>query len=404
MRVDWKTALGFGLSAALLWWTLRTTPIGDVVRVLRESDWLLFGLCTVVATCIFPLRARRWRTILEPTAGTLPFRSLWQATAIGMMINNVLPARAGEPARAFAINRMERTVPFTAALASLAVDRIFDALILFALMFGAMQSPAFPRGVTLLGRTVGELAVGGLLGLGAVLAVCWLSVLMPDRVVGVTRAVAHRIVPRFEGAIVAFVEHALGGLAVLKDGRRFLAVAWWALLHWLVHALALFLGFMAVGIDVPFSSALFVQGVLGIGVAVPSSPGFVGVFEASAVLGLGVYGVPESLALSWAIGYHLLSFIPITVFGAVYLARLGIGVGDIRRAAAREEAVHDATVAFEAPGAVRADAAARAGAGAEDDANGGASDDTNRDTSTDAIDDANTDASAASGVRPAGSA
>ena len=84
----------------------------------------------------------------------------------------------------------------------------------------------------------------------------------------------------------------------------------------------------------PFTAALFLQGVLGIGVAIPSSPGFFGVFESFATVGLGVYGVPKDLAVSWAIGYHLLSFIPITVFGAVYFARLGLSIGAVTGAKA----------------------------------------------------------------------
>jgi hypothetical protein len=54
-------------------------------------------------------------------------------------------------------------------------------------------------------------------------------------------------------------------------------------------------------------------------------------------VGLGVYGVSESQALTWALGYHALSFIPITLFGLFYLLRLGITLGDIRGAADRVE-------------------------------------------------------------------
>ena len=52
------------------------------------------------------------------------------------------------------------------------------------------------------------------------------------------------------------------------------------------NALAFWLGFRAVGIDAPFSAALFLQGIIAIGVAVPQAPGFFGVFEASREVGL----------------------------------------------------------------------------------------------------------------------
>ena len=326
MKLDWKSALGIALSAVLLWWTLRGVSPADVWGVMERSNWLLFALCTVVATCIFPLRARRWRTILDPFAGFIPIGPLWRSTAIGMMMNNVFPARAGEFARAFALSREVPRVPITTALGSLAVDRIFDAIVLLAMMFGAMLDPNFPPGVTLAGRTVPQLAAGGIGLVVGLLAVCYAMVLQHERVMRLVGWIARHIMPRHEAMLVRFVEHGVGGLAVLKDSRRFLAVLWWATAHWLVHAAGLYIGLLAVGIQVPFTAALFLQGVLGIGVAVPSSPGFFGVFELAATIGLAVYGVPKELAVSWAIGYHILTFIPITVFGAVYFTRLGLHV------------------------------------------------------------------------------
>lgn len=349
MKLDWRAGLGVVVSAALLWLALRSVSIADVVAALRDADPWRFVLCAVVATCIFPLRAIRWRSILAPVAGDLPFGPLWRSTAIGMMVNNLVPARAGEVARAFALTREVPRVPFTTALASLAVDRIFDAIVLLGLMFGAMLSPAFPSGARIAGLTVPQFASVGMTGVIALLAVSWLAVLMPARVIGIVRAVTHRIAPRLEPKLVAIAEQGLGGLAVLRDGRRFALVLWWAVAHWLVHALALWIGFQAVGVAAPFSAALFLQGVLGFAVALPSTPGFVGVFEYAAAKGLAVYAVSETLALSWAFGYHALSFIPITLFGLVYLVRLGVKLGDIQGAVAREREVQQAREAFATP-------------------------------------------------------
>jgi uncharacterized membrane protein YbhN (UPF0104 family) len=354
VKLDWRAGLGLAVSAALLWLALRNVPLADVSRALRAADAGLFLLCTAVATAIFPLRAIRWRVILAPVAGDMPFGPLWRSTAIGMMVNNLVPARAGEVARAFALTREAPRVSFTTALASLAVDRIFDAIVLLGLMFGAMLSPAFPRDARLAGMTVPQFASLGMAGVLGLLAASWLAVLLPGRVTALVRAVAGRVAPRLEGRLVGIAEQGLGGLAVLRDGRRFVAVLWWALAHWLVHALALWIGFRAVGLAAPFSAALFLQGVLGFAVALPSSPGFVGVFELAAATGLAVYGVDETLAVSWAIGYHALSFVPITLFGLVYLLRLGVRLGDLQGAVTRERDVQAAREAFSARGEERA--------------------------------------------------
>lgn len=330
MKLDWKSVIGILVSVAVLWWALRGVDLHEVWNTLRASNLWLFALCTVLATCIFPLRARRWRSILEPVAGFIPFGPLWRSTAIGMMVNNVFPFRAGEIARAFAITREVPRVALTTSIGSLAVDRIFDAIVLLALMFAAMVDPRFPSDVRVGEYTMSEIAVLGIGAIAAALVFAYLVVLQHDRVMRLVAAFARLVFPRLEAPLVRLVEHGVGGLAVLRDSRRFVAVLWWALAHWFVHAVALYVGFLAVGVDVPFSAALFVQGILGIGVSLPSSPGFFGLFEASAVIGLGVYGVPREAAISWAIGYHILSYIPITVFGAIYFARLGLGFSEMK--------------------------------------------------------------------------
>jgi uncharacterized protein (TIRG00374 family) len=327
-----RTAIGFLFSALLLWWTLRDVELGAVWEVLRNANGVLFALCTVAGTAIVPIRARKWRPILEPAVGSLPFGPLWRSTAIGVMMNNVFPLRAGEFARAFALTREAPRVTMTTALGSLAVDRIFDALVVFLLMFAAMLDPRFPDGAMVAGRRMSDVAIGGVTLVGTALTVCYMVVLRPSWVTGLVSGMAARVLPKQRDLIVGFVELAVGSLAVLRDTRRFAALFGWTVLHWLTHALALYLGFLAVGVDVPLSAALFLQGVIAIGVAVPSSPGFFGVFEAAASVGLAVYGVPKDLAVSWALGYHLLSFIPITVLGAVYFARMGLSVRDLTQA------------------------------------------------------------------------
>ncbi len=331
MKFDWKSALGIVLSVILLWWTLRGVSFSEVWDVVRQANALLLAFSVVVATCIFPLRARRWRTILEPVAGHISFGPLWRSTAIGMMMNNVFPLRAGEFSRAFSLSREVPRVPITTSLGSLAVDRIFDAIVLLTLMFLALLDPAFPPGTHIFGRTIPEFAAGGVVVVAALMVICYLAVLQPERLMRLTAWIANIIIPKHQATLVQFVEHGVGGLAVLKDTRRFLGVLFWALAHWLVHALGIFLSLRALGIHVPFSATLFVQGILGIGVAIPSSPGFFGVFELAAVVGLGVYGVPKELAISWALAYHILTFIPITVMGALYFTRLGLSIGTVRR-------------------------------------------------------------------------
>ncbi len=341
-RARWQTLIGAVLTLLLLGWTLRDVQPAVLMDQLRQANVGLLLLAAVVATAIFPLRAVRWVVLLEPIAPKLRFMDAWRAVAIGMMINNVLPARAGELARAYAVSRETREVSFTSALASIALDRVFDALIVFALMFGAMLAPGFPAGATIAGRPATALV--GTWGIAALLVVFLGAVMVafrPAMMIAFASAVCRAIVPKWESRVVGIAEHVTAGFAVLRSPSRFARVVFWTVLHWLTNALAFWIAFRAVGITAPFTAALFLQGLIAIGVAIPSSPGFFGVFEAFAKTGLQIYGVPVTLAVTWAVGFHLLSFIPVTALGAFYFSRLGLSLRELR-ATAQQPAAADA--------------------------------------------------------------
>ena len=141
MRLNWKSALGIVLSAGLLVWTLHDESPAEIWMSISQSNVPLLIFAALVATAIFPLRAIRWRIILDPTAPGLPFGALWRSIAIGMMVNNIYPARLGEVARAYALTRETKRVRLTGAVASLAVDRVFDAVTLMLLLVSAMLAP-----------------------------------------------------------------------------------------------------------------------------------------------------------------------------------------------------------------------------------------------------------------------
>jgi glycosyltransferase 2 family protein len=329
MRISWRGAIGIVLSAAFLYFAFRGIEWDKVATNVRQANLALLALSAVAATCIFPLRARRWKPILEPIDPDIPFSRLWSATAIGMMINNVVPARAGEFARAYALSRSTPRVPFPAAFASLAVDRMFDAVVVFGLMFGAMLDPAFPTGVEFGGRPIAQYAAIGVALIVVVLVAMYGLILFPGRVLSLYELAARRLAPRLEARGRDALLGLANGLSVLRTPRHFAAVLWWTVLHWLTNAFAFWLAFRAVGIGAPFSAALFLQGIIAVGVAVPQAPGFFGAFEGFGKVGLGVYGVPADQAITWAIGFHFLSYVPITVIGAWYFVRAGLSMGDL---------------------------------------------------------------------------
>ncbi|MCC7194739.1 MAG: flippase-like domain-containing protein [Gemmatimonadaceae bacterium] len=339
MRLGWRGAIGLLVSAALLWWVLRDADLPRVWIALRGSNASLWAACTVFATLIFPLRARRWQALLAPTYGRLPLAALWQSTAVGMMVNNVAPLRAGEFARAFALTRAAPEVKFAAAFGSLAVDRLFDGTIVLLLMLAATLDPAFPAGQTINGTPLSAYLRPVAAFLGVVLLGALTLLFAPQVVARTVNAVAGALAPKLAPRIHALLAGFVDGLRVLRSPGLMAEVVAWTLIHWLCNAFAFWLGFKALGITAPFSAALLLQGLIAIAVAAPSSPGFFGLFEASGTIGLGIYGVAAAPAVAWALGFHILSYIPITLIGGWYLTRMRLRFTDFIRAAGATDGV-----------------------------------------------------------------
>jgi glycosyltransferase 2 family protein len=331
MKFGWRGALGILISAACLVYVFSGINWAEVREHVRNANYALLALAGILATGVFPLRARRWRTILDPVVPGISFGPLWRSTAIGMMINNVSPIpRLGEIARGYALTREVPAVTFSTAIASLVVDRVFDAVVVLLLTAAATFASSFPAGAT---AAMGGFPILVVIAVAGLLGGLYGMVYFPGFFIRLFELTARRISPKLEergsDALRKFAE----GLIVLKSPKHFIAVFWWTLLHWLLQPIAFWVGFKAVGIDVPWSAALLVQGLIVISVSLPSTPGYFGLFEAAGVAGLSIYGVSATDATTWGLAFHIVSFIPITVLGAAYFARTGLTLSEISSAA-----------------------------------------------------------------------
>ncbi|MFW5947694.1 MAG: lysylphosphatidylglycerol synthase transmembrane domain-containing protein, partial [Gemmatimonadota bacterium] len=256
---------------------------------------------------------------------------------IGFMANNLLPARVGEFARAYALSRLE-PIRVSASFGSLVVERMFDGIVVILLLFGSLAWPTFPE---VSGRDFGA----GAAWMGVLLAGVFVALLVlvhrPGRVVRWFEGTVARLLPGSMGRLVTDTLDAfLTGVAAVRDWRLVLQAFAWSLVIWFTAALAVWVGFLAFDIHLPFVAAVFRHSIISLAVSLPSAPGFFGVFEAAARIGLvEVWSVAAGPAVAFAIGFHLAGFVPVTVIGLYYVWRLGLSWREVERS---EEAVETA--------------------------------------------------------------
>jgi uncharacterized protein (TIRG00374 family) len=329
-RFGWTGAAGLAISALLVWWALHDVSPSEIWAHVSGIKVLPFGLAIGTATLTFPLRTIRWQYLLRLEGEKLPFVPLWHATAIGFMATNLLPARAGEFARAYAARRLTGA-PFTTAFASLAVERMIDGVTLVILLMTASWAGGFGANTTIGAVTLGEIARSASVFFLGILVVTIVIVQHPKRAQAIISAITQRVLPvRWADKVMRLVQGLLLGLDSLRSPKRFLAVLFWSLIVWLTGAASLWIGLHAFAIEVPWSAAIMLQSLLAFGVAVQFSPGFFGQWEVICRYALALYGVPAGPAVSYAFGYHLGGFVPITVLGMWSLSRAHLHLTDLK--------------------------------------------------------------------------
>ncbi len=326
----WRTWIGVAISAAAIWWAARGVDWDAFRASLAAADWELLALAFILAPIVnIVIRGIRWRILLSPVASP-SLAACISATAIGLMANNVLPARIGEFVRAWALGRQGR-VPTATAFSGLFLERMMDGFALVAIMLTLTWVEPLPGWVDTTIR-IAFFIFAGFLAFQIVLAA------RPSMFVSFAR----KITQRFSGG--RFVEPVERALVTFAEGFRLLhrpglvAISFLlSLAQWSAIALTYWVGFAAFDLPVGYAGAVFTTCVTALGVSLPSSPGFVGTFQAFAVEALAVFGVDRTAAFGFAVGYQVVSYVAVTGVGLLVFLRAGWKWRDLERSETQVE-------------------------------------------------------------------
>ncbi len=278
-------------------------------------------LPVVVALFFVTLLARTvaWRTILQEK---ITFKRTFLTLNQGYLFNNLLPFRLGEVARAFLLNRTDG-ISFWEVLSTIMVERIFDISLLAVLL---LTTVPFVVGVESAER-VGYIA--------AVVVVVGFAVLFwvarnQDTVLRWFERLT-KPWPRLTEFGREKLVSLLNGLGALRDAGRFIKVLFWMVVTWLSN-IAWYTVLLAAFVPgIRLLASAFAVGFVAMGVSIPSSPGYIGVFEAAEVYALTRFDIPEATAFAYAVVAHSLYLLITIVIGALALARDGQSLGEVYR-------------------------------------------------------------------------
>ncbi|CAN5119243.1 lysylphosphatidylglycerol synthase transmembrane domain-containing protein [soil metagenome] len=320
----WKAWVGVAVSVIAIWYAARGVDWAEVGEALAGADYGILALVLVLTPMVnVGARAIRWRILLQPVR-RVRLADCIAATAIGLMANNVLPARVGEFVRAYTLGRRGAT-PTGTALGALFVERMLDGFALTGLLYAVTLVQDLPGWVD----TTARVAFGvffGLLVFQLVLA------FRPTAFVRFASWASRRLFDgRFEEAVDRVVVTFVDGFRLLRQPALVAVSVVLAFLQWTLISALYYLGLAAFGLAarVGWAGAFFTDSVTTLGVAVPSSPGFVGTFQAFVVKSLEVFGIEPAAAFSFSVGFHAASYLGVTAVGLAFFLRAGLSWRDL---------------------------------------------------------------------------
>jgi uncharacterized protein (TIRG00374 family) len=315
-----KFCLGVLSSAIFLTLALQQVDWARTGATLRDANWVLASLGIGAALAAIVTFAFRWRLLLSSTA-ELSVRDTFSYIMIGYLANIVFPLRMGEVARAVLLGR-RHGIRASAVFGSIVLERTLDVLTILMLALGIsfiMDIPPVVRAGMM------TLACAGLVALAMLLILARSE----NRVLGLVGIISILIPRVLAERLTMLVPRFAEGLGTLRDGRELGSVLCLSALAWAIAGTATISYIAAFNLHAPWYAGFFVLTVVNLGAAIPSSPGFIGVYHYLAVTALSVWVTDKSAALAYAIGTHGLGVLINLLVGCVCLAREGIALQSI---------------------------------------------------------------------------
>jgi uncharacterized protein (TIRG00374 family) len=335
MLKKWQFWVGILISVVFLYLSLRGLHLGEAWEALKSAHflWLIPGIAVYFLGVW--ARAWRWHYLLRPLK-KVPTSTMFPIVTIGYMGNNIYPARAGEVLRA-AILKDREQVPISASLATIIVERIFDAVVMLGFVFfnlGAMETLTQDSGFM---GNIQELSIwGSIIFIGALL-VFLLAAMFPKVTEKIVIRLIDTVVPeKIREKTRDIALRFLTGLESLRSPKDALMVFFTTIVIWLLETGKYWFVMHAFDFSVSFFALMLMNGIVNLATTLPSAPGYIGTFDAPGIAVLVAYGVPQAMAAAYTLVLHTALWVPITLVGAFFYFRQPLRWGkDVTKADAQ---------------------------------------------------------------------
>lgn len=320
---DWKAWVGILISAVAVWFALQGIAFDKVGGAIAHLDWFWIIIAQIPYFIVLIMKVTRWQLLFMPSP-KITLRRLWETLMMSYFFNTVLPARLGEIVRAYALSRSEK-IGMVRVLSTILLEKILDLMTIFIFLLALLPFLDIPSDV----RNIG-LLVGGAFVLAFVVSI--LMAIYRKQAEAFIMFFLKPLPENIRGKLFGFACEVLDVLSILLDWKLSLNLWAQSIAMWVIVLVNYMFIAFAFGMPLTLELAVLLTIITNLGMAVPSAPGYIGVFESTVILSLISFFPNKDTLFSFGLILHITSFLPVIILGAIYTSKEGLDLGKMKDA------------------------------------------------------------------------
>lgn len=319
----WQFILGLLISAVFLFFALRGLDFQEVWSVLQTAEY--FWLLPAILVYFFGLwlRALRWKIFLDPI-NNIKTGKIFSTVCIGYMGNNIYPARLGELLRAYILKKEEK-IAVSTSLATIIIERIFDGIVMLGFILLNLSVVSQMSHSADIRQTIQTVSTWAAILFTVAFILFIFSAVFPDVFSNIFRKFFGILLPKKASKTVQkIINTFFTGVQSLSSPVSTIYALMLTIAIWLLETVFYWIIMLAFPFQVSFGTLMLMNGFLNLFTIIPSSPGYIGTFDAPGIALLSALGIDHQFAAGYTLLLHAVLWLPVTLAGALFFTKKGL--------------------------------------------------------------------------------
>ncbi len=297
-----RLGLGVAISFLAIFAVLKFVNLDDLKTAMATVSWKFILVVVILDIIGLVGRGKAWQTIL---GNKISLIQAFFGVSEGYFLNNILPFRGGEFGRSFFVGRSSGLGTFY-TLSTIVIEHAFDiafAALLLILTLPFLTGIEWAKPIALIALAV---IIAGMVSL-------FLLTRHKDKVIAWISKRENK--SRLYSIVIPKIRNLIEGFSTIRTPSQFFLSLFWIGACWTVWTVIYYFAMTQVLPGSPLWTGAFIAAVLALGVAIPSAPAALGVFEAAFTGAVVIIGGSASTGFAYALVLHLIQFVMVGILG-----------------------------------------------------------------------------------------